>query len=407
MGEALSLRIDGLVSAGASGDVEVVERKGLGHPDTICDALAERLSAALCAFYLERFGTILHHNVDKALLVGGASRPAFGGGEVLEPIEIHLAGRAVTRVGDAQVPVAALAIEHARDWLRSHLRGLDVERHVRIHVHVRPGSVDLAELFGRGATVGVGSAAALANDTSYGVGFAPLSPLERCVLDVERELNSAEHRDRYPEAGEDVKVMASRDGRRISLTVARAFVGRYLRDLGDYQAARERVRAVVARHVAPLADEVEVQVNASDDLARGSVYLTVSGTSAEAGDDGEVGRGNRANGLITPYRPMSLEAVAGKNPVSHVGKIYNLLAREAAEALVAELAGDVLHAEVLLLSRIGHPVREPRLGHVRVALAEPERLAALRPRIAEIVTDQLAAIDELARRVLRGEVSVY
>jgi S-adenosylmethionine synthetase len=51
-----------------------------------------------------------------------------------------------------------------------------------------------------------------------------------------------------------------------------------------------------------------------------TVYLTVTGTSAEAGDDGEVGRGNRVNDLITPYRPISLEAAAGKNPVTHVGQ---------------------------------------------------------------------------------------
>ncbi len=54
-----------------SDDVEVVERKGAGHPDTICDALAETLSRNLCREYQSRFGYILHHNVDKALLCGG------------------------------------------------------------------------------------------------------------------------------------------------------------------------------------------------------------------------------------------------------------------------------------------------------------------------------------------------
>ena len=75
--------------------VEVVERKGLGHPDTIFDALAEALSRALCREYLQKCGIILHHNVDKALLCGGRAAPQFGGGVVLAPIEIHLAGRAV------------------------------------------------------------------------------------------------------------------------------------------------------------------------------------------------------------------------------------------------------------------------------------------------------------------------
>src|SRR5450756_525052 len=80
--------------------VEVVERKGLGHPDSICDALAETLSRSLCLEYRDRFGKVLHHNVDKALLSGGRAAPAFGGGSVLAPMNIYLAGRAVINVGN-------------------------------------------------------------------------------------------------------------------------------------------------------------------------------------------------------------------------------------------------------------------------------------------------------------------
>ena len=74
-------------------EVEIVERKGLGHPDSICDALAETFSRNLCREYRRRFGEVLHHNVDKALLCGGSAAPAFGGGTVLSPINIYLAGR--------------------------------------------------------------------------------------------------------------------------------------------------------------------------------------------------------------------------------------------------------------------------------------------------------------------------
>ena len=86
-----------------SSEVEIVERKGLGHPDTICDALAEQLSIALCNFYQERFGLLLHHNVDKVLLWGGIARPAFGGGKVLAPSEIFLAGRATQEFKGVQI----------------------------------------------------------------------------------------------------------------------------------------------------------------------------------------------------------------------------------------------------------------------------------------------------------------
>jgi S-adenosylmethionine synthetase len=105
--------------------VEIVERKGLGHPDSICDALAEQVSLALCRFYRERFDLILHHNVDKVLLCAGETRPAFGGGEIVEPLDIFLAGRATAAFKGVEVPLEELAVETARQWLRQNLHGLD------------------------------------------------------------------------------------------------------------------------------------------------------------------------------------------------------------------------------------------------------------------------------------------
>jgi S-adenosylmethionine synthetase len=167
--------------------VEIVERKGLGHPDSLCDALAEEVSVALSRFYLERFGAILHHNVDKILLVGGKSKPAFGGGEVTAPIELYLAGRATFEAQGVTIPVHELAVESCRAWLRAHLRYLDVERHVRIHCQIRAGSSELVELFLRRPR----AAEWLANDTSCGTGYAPWTPLEALVLRLEPELRSA------------------------------------------------------------------------------------------------------------------------------------------------------------------------------------------------------------------------
>src|SRR5574340_522163 len=152
---------------------EIVERKGRGHPDSICDALAENLSLGLARFYLARFGAILHHNVDKALLIGGAAHPAFGGGELLEPIEIILAGRATRNFRGVPVPVDELAVELSRDWLARNLRNIDPARDVRVSPRIRETSPDLAALFLRGGQRGV----PLANDTSFGTGFAPLDRL--------------------------------------------------------------------------------------------------------------------------------------------------------------------------------------------------------------------------------------
>ncbi len=381
---------------------EVVERKGRGHPDSICDALAENLSIGLARFYLERFGQILHHNVDKALLLGGAARPAFGGGELLEPIEITLAGRATRRFGGVAVPVEELAVELSRQWLRENLRHLDPSRDVRIVPRLRETSPDLAALFLRRGQGGVPRA----NDSSIGAGFAPLDRLERAVLAAEQRLTAPDTRVAFPEIGADVKVLGVRSGEGIGLTVACALVGRYVRDLGDYFAKKERIGSLAAEAArAAAGGAVEVQVNAADGDTADSVYLTVTGLSAEAGDDGEVGRGNRVNGLITPYRPMSLEAAAGKNPVSHTGKLYNLLADRIARALAAELPG-VDEAYVRLLSRIGSPIAEPALADVGVRLADPAAIDALRPRAAQLVRAHLHQASQLWRDVLAGGCAV-
>jgi S-adenosylmethionine synthetase len=386
-----------------SDDVEVVERKGAGHPDTICDALAETLSRNLCREYQRRFGSILHHNVDKALLCGGRAAPAFGGGSVTEPIRIFLAGRAASSVGGEVVPIEEIAVEGSRAWLRANLHALDPERHVRIEALVQQGSQDLQSLFSRRGAQDV----PLANDTSFGVGHAPLSALERCVLSIERRLHGRDRAHDRPAWGEDIKIMAVRHGGSLKLTIACAMIGRFLAGTDSYleqtAALAGRVRECAGEHGFP---ECEVAVNAADDPASGSIYLTVTGTSAEAGDDGQVGRGNRVNGLITPLRPMSLEAAAGKNPISHVGKIYNVLATRVAGALVSAVP-EVTEAYCLIVSQIGAPVSTPALVNLRLATRDGVLIELLRNRIEELTADQFGRIPKLVGELVAGTIDLF
>ena len=380
----------------------MAERKGLGHPDTICDALAEEVSLHLSRHYLERFGLILHHNVDKVLLRGGAAKAAFGGGDVLEPIEIYLAGRATHHYRDIDVPVETLAIEASREWLKHHCHALDVDRHIRIHSLIRPGSADLVDLYVRQQTKGN----ELANDTSCGIGFAPLTPLERLVLETENRLNAAVSHQGQPAIGEDIKVMGVRRKHHFHLTVACAMVDRLIPDLSTYLEIKEQVAEKVREFSGTLVNgPVGVDVNAADDPSTGSVYLTVTGTSAEAGDDGEAGRGNRVNGLITPFRPTTMESVAGKNPVTHVGKLYNLCACLAAEALVKRVAG-IKAAQCIIVSEIGRPITQPGWVGVQVALAEGAILADLRPAIQDIVQAEIAGMPDLRTDLLEGRLAL-
>lgn len=382
--------------------VEVVERKGQGHPDTLCDAIAERISVKLCRAYVEATGRVLHHNVDKVLLCGGAARPELGGGEVLAPIEIHLTGRVTAEADGACFPVDDIAIEAAREALAEHVRCLDIDRHVRIHPHFRAGSADLTDLFRRGGPGHV----PLANDTSIGAGFAPRTDLERVVMAAERALASADARRRCPAIGDDVKVMGIRDGGRISLVVACAMIAHHVADIAAYLAAKEAATAVVyaaATAATPL--PVDVVMNTADDPSSGSVYLTVTGTSAEAGDDGEVGRGNRASGLITPYRPMTLEAAAGKNPVTHVGKLYSLLAERLAVRLCSERP-EIGAAECILVSRIGHPVTDPLITDVAVTMRDTSTRLPTSDELEPLVRRVLDTLPSMRDDIVAGRLKV-
>ena len=381
---------------------EIVERKGLGHPDTICDMLSEQVSVALSKYYLDRFGLVLHHNVDKALLAAGRSEPAFGGGRIVRPMDLFLAGRATDEVDGKIVPVGEIAAATATAWLQRNMHALDPAKDVRFHCLIRPGSPDLVDVFMRQRAQGL----FLANDTSCGTGFAPLSALERVVLAVEKKLNAAEFKVASPAVGEDIKVMGVREGDNVSLTVSCAFVGRSLADIAAYSDAKEalRVSAVdTARDV--VGRDVAVRVNTADDIASGSVFLTVSGTSAEAGDDGQTGRGNRANGLITPCRPMTLEAVAGKNPVTHVGKLYNAAASQLAAAIVGEVS-EITEAECFLVSQIAAPVDKPRIALLRVWCRQGVLTADVERQIRGVAERQIAAIPQLWKSFLNETTSV-
>lgn len=379
--------------------VEIVERKGIGHPDSICDGIAESVSRALAAAYLDRVGRVLHYNTDETQLVAGRAVPAFGGGEVLEPIYILIVGRATTEFEGTTIPAEPIALRAARQYLKAHVPELDVGTDVILDVKFGEGSGDLKSVFDDDGVP-------MANDTSYGVGHAPLSETEEIVLTAERHLNG-EYAADNPVLGPDVKVMGKREGEHIDVTVAAAMVDSSLADIDEYAAAVADVKEFVADIASGLTDrEVHIDVNTADDYESGSIYLTTTGTSAEQGDDGSVGRGNRANGLITPNRSMSMEATSGKNPVNHIGKIYNLLATEIAETVVAEVDG-IADLRVKLLSQIGRPIDQPHVADISVTTEAGVEISDVEDEIRRIIDRELDDITALTERVIDGTVSTF
>jgi len=380
-------------------EVELVERKGLGHPDSIADGVSESVSRALSRLYLDEYGRILHHNTDETQVVGGGSEPKFGGGRVTSPIYMLLVGRATTEVNGEKLPYRDVALEAARKYVQSICAHLDVDKHVEFDCKIGQGSVDLRGVFDQKSV--------LSNDTSFGVGFAPFSDTERVVLESEKFL-TLKLKKKLPALGEDVKVMGYRQGPKIHLTVAAALVDSEIANAAEYASVCEEIHDKLLDQAAKLTrHEVTIDVNTADDPELGRFYLTVTGCSMEAGDDGSVGRGNRANGLITPCRPMSLEASAGKNPVNHVGKIYNLLGNLIANDIVKETGGNVKEVHVRILSQIGKPVDQPQVASLQLLPAEGVKLAQVKGTAEAVAQGWFDRIDTIPRLLLTNKLSVF
>jgi len=378
-------------------EIELVERKGLGHPDSLIDGIMEEISRELSKEYLKEFGKILHHNVDKGQICGGGTEVDFGGGIFTKPIYILLSGRATSEFDGKKIPVQHIAIETAKKYLGSIVQGLDVESDVEVESRISMGSAELASLFS-------GTSIPLANDTSFGTGFAPFDDVEKIVLNTERYLNSAEYKTAHPEVGEDIKVMGLRQNNRIKLTVAVALISKHVEGIDQYVEYKERIKNDILKLAEKITDmEVEVYVNAADDIEKKLVYITLTGTSVEMGDDGSVGRGNRVNGLITPFRGMSLEAAAGKNPVNHVGKIYSVLATRMADEITEEHE-EIEDITITLLSQIGKQIDQPSIASAMVVAKD---LDAIKDKIAYSIDKNLEEITELTNKIVFGKIPVF
>ena len=388
--------------------IELVERKGIGHPDSVADALAEEVSKALCKMYKKEFGTVLHHNTDETQIAAGQASPKFGGGHIIDPSYILLVGRATTNITDVKtkdircLPCKPTALAAARNYLKKTFPNLDVDSEVVLDARLGQGSDDLRGVYK--------SSKILANDTSFGVGYAPYSITDRLVLTTEEYING-KMKDILPETGQDVKVMASRVGNDITMTVACAMVDKYIDDLEHYKSVVEQMYDKVNQHALDIIGDEKINfkldINTGDDYDKGVIYLTCTGLSQEMGDDGSVGRGNRCNGLITPYRPMSMEATSGKNPITHIGKIYNVMSKLIAEDVAKKVSPEV-EVRVRILSPIGKPVSEPLNCNIQlVSATEDKKIGQWKQEAESIAYEWLDNVDKVTDLIINGKVRTF
>ena len=385
-------------------EVEIVERKGIGHPDSISDGIAESVSRALCQVYMEKFdGKIMHHNTDEVQITAGESDPHFGGGEIIKPIDILLTGRGVSEYEGKKIGIDRIAITAAKEYLKKNIINLDVESSTVVECKIGSGSGDLVDVFKRD---GMPSS----NDTSFGVGFAPFSETEQIVMATEELLNSKDFKKKYPQVGEDIKVMGLRENNKIILTTAVAMVSKFVDGIDTYLNVKDEIQDIITDLALKKTDrEVETFINTGDDNSCKSekgFYLTVTGTSAEMGDDGSVGRGNRANGLITPNRPMSMEATSGKNPINHVGKIYNLLSNKMAQDITKELDG-VKQVHIMLLSQIGKPIDHPKAASAQIIVEDGYSMGSVNSDVEGIMNNWLENIGKITEMMVEGKIRTF
>ena len=375
--------------------VEIVERKGIGHPDSLCDGIAERVSREYTRWCEDNLGVILHHNFDKVQLVAGEVDVHFGGGVMVRPIRIQLAGRGTPSYQGKKVPIDTIAIEAARSYVQETMRYLDPDRHMVIDCYAGRGASELISVVEQ----------ATANDTSFGVAHWPRSRLERNVFETAEYINHVLI-DQFP-IGEDVKVMGCRQDGRVTLTCAIPFIATEIHDASEYLEVKGAVQAAIQSFSEKLDERpVQVDVNTADREKRGDFYLTLTGTSAECGDDGAVGRGNRVNGVIAPFRATSLEAACGKNPISHVGKIYNVLALQAAQAIV-ERVPMVKEATVYILSQIGAPLDQPLVASALVRPHGGALTPSIKADVRAVLDEHLANVGHTCVQLQRGELRLF
>lgn len=378
---------------------EIVERKGIGHPDTICDLVMNQISVDLSKLYLKETGVIQHHNMDKALLVAGQSESNFGGGKIIKPMKMVLGDRATFDIGERKLPIGDFAIQTAKKWFEKNLRFVNDE-YVEYQVEIGVTSKELQSIFENTKSFA-------ANDTSVLVGYAPFTETESIVLNTEQHINSKQFKDNFPESGEDVKVMGFRDSNHVDLTIATAFVDRFISSENQYFQRKEEMLQEINEFLKKnYSMKITTNMNCLDSKNKGlsGLYLTVLGTSADSADSGQVGRGNMASRVISPSRPAGSEATAGKNPVSHIGKIYNALSFKIANEIHTKVSG-LDEVCVWMYNVIGRPVNDPKAVIVQPTITG-QLQDAERNQINEIVENNLQNIHEFCNELISGKYPI-
>ncbi|WTF18227.1 S-adenosylmethionine synthetase (plasmid) [Streptomyces sp. NBC_01601] len=341
--------------------VETVERKGVGHPDTLADGIAELASIRYSQHCLDTAGAVLHHNLDKVAVLGGRAAFTDTDGAYDRPLRVVFGGRISTSFAGRELPVREILEQAAIERLRATLPGFD-----RVRLEIRHETTDSSKFPHWFAPRSLDDlpewTRAFSNDTAYLVGSGPRTAAESVALLAEAWFR------RHAWAGSDIKALVVRRGESWTVTVCVPALAGHLVTSAEFDdAVTASARELTAELEQRLPGRVDVVCN-----TRGSrtgpisgQYFTLSGSAIDYGEDGLVGRGNARTGLISGAHLSGNEATFGKNPAYHVGKVGGWLADEAARAVAVEFGP----CRIGVLWRNGATYDQP--ASVEITTSEP------------------------------------
>ena len=352
---------------------EVVETKGKGHPDNICDTLAEKISANYSKYCLDNYGVILRHMIDKLAILGGGSKVLYGGGSMTSPIRILVNGRFTNKYNNEIINYMEIVKKTIIDYFKELFPLLDIKKYLEIidntHHNEGPGVVFNSDNSTNNERENffeaINKTDALnhnnhnrCNDTSTTVSYFPMSKLEKTVLNIEKLLNSKEYKEVHPWVGSDIKVMGIRKGKTIEITSCVPLISKYVISLDDYKNKLNDIKKNIKIKTQKLFknNDILICLNTRDDYNNNDLYMTLIGSAVESGDEGAVGRGNRSRGVIPFCRNFSMEAACGKNPVYHTGKLFTAIGD-----LISQRIYEKYHVEnvVYCTSKMGDQIENP------------------------------------------------
>jgi S-adenosylmethionine synthetase len=397
-------------------DVIFVERKGIGHPDTLADHLAEHLSRRYSQYTLDKYDAVLHHNFDKSGILGGKSKVDFGSGVLTSPIRVMINGRVSVSFGRDTVPYDEILTKAVYEFFEMRFAELVPPEMISIEFNIStassPGHVDENETKGsaRGYWFNPRDLNDLperkqlfSNDTSIGSGYYPLHPLESFVLELEKELTIGSFAKQYKWMGSDVKIMGSQIGDTIDITLCAPQIANLVASLEAYKLNIKTITQFLETFAAQKLDHTNVtfSINTRDNYETEELYLTATGSSIESGDEGLVGRGNRVNEIISINHTMSMEGASGKNPVYHIGKLYYIAAHRIARKLFEKFG---INNEVYLVSQSGRTLVDPWKVVVKadIAAVPDVEIAA----IEQFIREELQSIPTITTDLINGALTI-